>query len=689
MDQSMNILPLDQGSDAWLTARLDHYTASEAAAMMNQSKFMSRDQLLDLKKGWISNPDDSFKEKLYADGHHFEEEARPLMAMWLMTKIPPLVGSRVVQFRELSILLLASFDGIALKELSPGEYVKPLIPLLVWEHKGWNVTLAENVRNALLEPHYYWQLEQQMLVSGAPYAVFTVSDGTIEKRVSFKYYPVEGRREALLAGWYQFDKDLNEHRLEAKQEFIPARKKMAPIFPMIEYEVQNGSLVVSNAKNVLRVVQAVVHDEIGKEIESDQDYADKSAFVKAIVKARSDIKDLNKRAEQEFVSYSEFNECLKDIDKVLQKAESKGTGQLTAEKNKKKKVFTNDADAKFKEYILAIHLKIKPVDIRNVPNIDYPDFDKASKNKRTPAAIKSSINAEVARCKIEIDQAVERIEANLALIKESSVDYPQLFNDIQTLALKDNEALQAMVKLRIREHLDAEAIRLKKIEDEAAAQKIANEDAAAKLKKAEEEEAAFEAEREAERLEDLKAKNQKVKDLEQKLIGDNGGTDVPEEKEPEATPEATPEINTTQVTQEEKAGPVMTRSEQDRPWREPSPQQHKSGRMTRKTASPELIEHDADLTEDNEEDLHESVHIKGRMVGKNNYKQDMEASLDADHATIPVDLDNPYVRGYIEGLTEYAWPSYKEELCVGTTMNAITLSSAIDKFWKEFQQDQH
>jgi len=57
----MNILPLEPNTDEWLEARLKHFTASEAPAMMNESKFMSRDELLDLKKGWKKNPDSSFK----------------------------------------------------------------------------------------------------------------------------------------------------------------------------------------------------------------------------------------------------------------------------------------------------------------------------------------------------------------------------------------------------------------------------------------------------------------------------------------------------------------------------------------------------------------------------------------------------------------------------------------------------
>jgi predicted phage-related endonuclease len=48
----MKLLNLVQGTDEWLDARLNHLCASEAPVMMGASSFMSRNQLLDLKKGW-------------------------------------------------------------------------------------------------------------------------------------------------------------------------------------------------------------------------------------------------------------------------------------------------------------------------------------------------------------------------------------------------------------------------------------------------------------------------------------------------------------------------------------------------------------------------------------------------------------------------------------------------------------
>ncbi|WP_257263953.1 hypothetical protein [Endozoicomonas sp. ONNA2] len=46
----MEILDIQQGAPEWLALRQNHFTASEAPAMMGDSPFLSRDQLLHQKK---------------------------------------------------------------------------------------------------------------------------------------------------------------------------------------------------------------------------------------------------------------------------------------------------------------------------------------------------------------------------------------------------------------------------------------------------------------------------------------------------------------------------------------------------------------------------------------------------------------------------------------------------------------
>jgi predicted phage-related endonuclease len=58
----MKYLTLTQGTAEWHEARLAHFTASEAAAMMGDSKYMSRDELLELKSTGIAKEVTEFQQ---------------------------------------------------------------------------------------------------------------------------------------------------------------------------------------------------------------------------------------------------------------------------------------------------------------------------------------------------------------------------------------------------------------------------------------------------------------------------------------------------------------------------------------------------------------------------------------------------------------------------------------------------
>ena len=148
----MKKLNLEQGSDAWLEARFKYFCASEAPAMMGESKFMSRNQLLMKKKGFAEKSDKN-KDFIFAAGHESEKKARELLEIELLESFDPCVCVESVS----GVDLLASLDGLS----DDGK--------TIFEHKLINKTLAQNTENGLIEPHYYWQLEHQLLVTGADF----------------------------------------------------------------------------------------------------------------------------------------------------------------------------------------------------------------------------------------------------------------------------------------------------------------------------------------------------------------------------------------------------------------------------------------------------------------------------------------------------------------------------------------
>ncbi|MCW8965258.1 MAG: YqaJ viral recombinase family protein, partial [Candidatus Pacearchaeota archaeon] len=172
----METLNLIQGTTEWHRVRLQHGTASEAPAMMGCSKYMTRSQLLDLKKTGIAEEIDAHTQRLFDKGHAAEASIRQVVEKLIGADLYPVTGTETIDGTR----LLASFDGITMLED------------IVFEHKLWNKKLAADVVTESLDPHYYWQLEQQLLVSGAKKAIFVVSDGTEENMVFMWYEPQPG-----------------------------------------------------------------------------------------------------------------------------------------------------------------------------------------------------------------------------------------------------------------------------------------------------------------------------------------------------------------------------------------------------------------------------------------------------------------------------------------------------------------
>ncbi|MDT3250869.1 YqaJ viral recombinase family protein [Serratia sp. root2] len=164
----MQIINVQQGSAEWHALRAKHFTASEAPVMMAASSKMRRDELLSMKAtGTEREISDWVQANLFDKGHQQEATARII--------VESMIGEDLYPATAVDDYLLASFDGMTMMEDT------------LFEHKMWNASLAEAVRQQELPPEYYWQLEQQLLVSGADRVIFVCSDGTEENFVSMEY----------------------------------------------------------------------------------------------------------------------------------------------------------------------------------------------------------------------------------------------------------------------------------------------------------------------------------------------------------------------------------------------------------------------------------------------------------------------------------------------------------------------
>lgn len=445
----MKVHNVQQGTPEWLALRASHFTASEAPAMMGASKFQTRNDLLVMKKTGIVPDVTPQQQAAFDRGHATEEMARPLAEEDIGEELYPIVGT--------SGNLLASMDGAT------------MLGDVLFEHKLWNEKVATQIRAGELEPHYYWQLEQQLLVSGAERVLFVCSDGTRDKYVSMEYTPVPGRREALIAGWAQFEQDLGEFEVkEAKVEVIGAAPDQ---LPALRIEV-TGMVTASNL-DAFKAHAMKVFGGINTELSTDQDFADAETTVKWC----SDVEDKLKAAKEHALSQTESIDLLfKAIDDITAEARRK---RLELEKlvKARKDTIRNDividAAKALQDHIDQINGTLNSR-IR-MPKV-MADFAGVIKGKRTIASLKEAAGSELARAKIEASRIGDLIRTNLKSLNELASKHGFLFHDAQELVLKANDDLVALIKVRINEHeqQQAELARQKEAE-QATQQQLAKE----------------------------------------------------------------------------------------------------------------------------------------------------------------------------------------------------------------------
>lgn len=445
----MQHINVTQGSAEWLALRKGFFTASEAPMMMGDHKNISRNQLLDAKKGWTTIVDD-YLQRLFDKGHATEEASRPLAGEDLKEDLFPVTGTLEVE----GLPLLASFDGLT------------MFDDVCFEHKLFNKTLAENVLNNVLEPHYYWQLEQQLLVSGADKCYFVTSDGTRNNWQSMYYESIPERREALIKGWKQFAIDLENHEPQPKAEKV--KSESVRDLPAINYKM-NGLALESNLEAYKQAALVLV-EQSQNPLESDQDFANAEARQKVFSKAESDIKDACDRVMGEIDSIDAFVKDMRFIAENIRQARLAEGKQIKARKEEIRAEIMFAANAE----IIAAKNEAENKINANLPALSV-NIANAMKGKRTIDSLKDAAAGEVARAKIEISSYRDSAMENMLVIADHR-EFDFLFSDWQQIAFKATDDFKALVKSRIADHKEREAKR----QEEERARIRAEEEAKAK-----------------------------------------------------------------------------------------------------------------------------------------------------------------------------------------------------------------
>ena len=422
-----------QGTDEWLRERAKHHTASEAPIMMGASKKATRAELLRMKatgdekeySRWV-------KEVLFESGHEAEAAGRPIAERIVGEELFPSTATDDDGY------LLASFDGLTMMET------------VTWECKLWNEAKADEVVEDRCPAEDYWQVVQQLAVSGAERALYMVTDGTEERTVYCWVYPDDDDIAKLRAGWEQFDRDLAEWRpTESKPQAVAA-----PVddLPAVSVQVKGELSVSDNFKVFGDALRDFIDNRLIREPQTDQDFADLDSQIKALKKAEAALDSAEQYAIAQVSPIDEMKRTKTTLHELARQNRLMAEKLLEAEKKNRRNEILQEARDALQAHIDEINAGLGKVQLPDVPC----DIAGAMKGKKTLTSLRAAADQAVADAKIEASRVGQKMQAGLAVLREEAAGYEGLFRDAQQLVQKDAEDLRAVVRDRIREQKEAE-----------------------------------------------------------------------------------------------------------------------------------------------------------------------------------------------------------------------------------------
>lgn len=459
---------LVQGCPEWHAFRAQHHGASEAAAMLGMSTKMTRTELLNAKHTGIAREFSDFvQERILDKGHEVEALARPIIEKIIGEALYPVTCSKGK--------LSASCDGLTMGDDK------------AFEHKQWNESLAAAVRAKQLPDSHMPQCQQIMMVTDADVVIFVVSDGTPDRMEYMEVFPDQAWQDRIAAGWGQFESDLAEFVPPIPAKLLVAAQVEA--LPAVVVTVAGTIAISDNFAKFEVAIHDFLENRLIRKPKTDQDFVDLDNQIKAMKAAEValDGAEANWIAQIDPISKAKSTKDM--LKKLVTENRLMAEKLLESEKVRRKGEIVAEGMSKLKEHLDMLNTRLGKI---YMPTI-RADFGAAIKGMRSLANMEDAIATTLANAKIEANEAADRIQANLATLRELAGAHAFLFADTGTIVLKAPDDLLALVKSRIADHQAAEAEKEEatrariRTEEQAKAQKEVDDRAAEAAKKAESE----------------------------------------------------------------------------------------------------------------------------------------------------------------------------------------------------------
>src|SRR5215217_58293 len=250
----MIVHKLIQGSAEWHAHRAKFDNASDAPAMLGESPYKTRTELIAERATGITKEHDAGTQARFAEGHAFEALARPVAEGIIGEALYPVTGTNGT--------LGASFDGLTMMED------------VAMEHKRLNNEIRACNSVDELPIMYRIQMEQQLMVSEETEKVLFLATNwegeTLIEEKHFWYTTDPALRKRIEAGWAQLHKDVAVY---VPVEIIEKPKAEVVIELPALFVHAKGEITTSNMEEYGTALAARLNDVRSIVLVSDQDFA--------------------------------------------------------------------------------------------------------------------------------------------------------------------------------------------------------------------------------------------------------------------------------------------------------------------------------------------------------------------------------------------------------------------------------
>lgn len=443
----MQILPVKQGSDRWLQARVKYNVASEAAAMLGLDARLPREQYIRMKATGDVRAFTEWEQKYLLDkGKAIEPAARAWAESDTGVEFWPVTGTKG--------RLLASFDGIDSDDSGK----------IGLEIKLWNQALVDCIREHDDVPDTHWpQLEHQIFVGDLDWVQFVVWLDDHE-HLLLQYRSHSDRRARLLDGWMKVSEEVANFVHVDKPAPVVGINLPSVATPevIVVGEVRSTNLAPWKA-DVFRVFANIRTDLV-----TDQHFADASTTVKWCGDLEAKCKVLRELIVGQMAPVKEQLQMLDDIDKESSRVRILLEKVIKAEKDNRRGQILNEGKRRLADHIETLNQGLGG---EYMPHV-AADFAEAMKGLRTIETLTAARDTELLRAQTAASEAAKMVKANLALLDSQPREYAALFPDRRALVQKAGDDCAATIAARIADH--KAALQKKKEDEEAAAKATAD-----------------------------------------------------------------------------------------------------------------------------------------------------------------------------------------------------------------------